>query len=77
MTALVFSDEQKGEFFGMLLGTLDVSLLENILGNKGVKWPKSSNIPGQGVMKIGEGIIRAYESKLEQGRNFNATSSFN
>ena len=77
MTALVFSDEQKGEFFGMLLGTLDVSLLENILGNKGVKWPKSSNIPGQGVMKIGEGIIRTYEGKLEQGRNFNATSSFN
>ena len=77
MTALVFSDEQKGEFFGMLLGTLDVSLLGNILGNKGVKWPNSSNIPGQWVMKIGEGTIRAYEGKLEQDRNFNATSFFN
>ena len=31
--------EQKGEFLGMLLGTLTASLLGNLLIHKGVKWP--------------------------------------
>ena len=31
--------EQKGEFLGMLLGTLATSLLGNLLIDKGVKWP--------------------------------------
>ena len=40
--------EQKGGFFSMLLGTLDASLLENML-------------PGKGVVRAGsgEGIVRA------------------
>ena len=48
--------EQKGEFLGMLLGTLAASLLGNLLIDKGVKWP---TIPGKGVMQAGEGTIRA------------------
>ena len=40
--------EQKGEFLGMLLGTLGASLLENIL-------------PGRGTKREGEGIVRAGE----------------
>ena len=53
--------EQKGGFLGMFLGTLGASLLGKLLTGKGVK--RSSNIPGRGVMKAGEGTIRA-------GQNF-------
>ena len=35
--------EQKGGFFGMLLGTIGASLLGNLSTSKGVK---RSNIPG-------------------------------
>ena len=45
-------------------------LLGNLLTSTGVKQPKSSNIPGQRVMRVGEGTIRA-------GEYFNADSSFN
>ena len=38
--------EQKGRFFGMLLGTLGSSLLRNML-------------VGKGVIRAGEGMIRA------------------
>ena len=38
--------EQKGRFFGMLLGTLGSSLLRNMLA-------------GKGVIRAGEGMIRA------------------
>ena len=34
-------------------------LLGNLLTGKGVKQPKSSNIPRQRVMRVGEGTIRA------------------
>ena len=40
-----------------------VSLLGNLLTSKGVKRPNSSNIPGRGVIRAGEGTIRA-------GQNF-------
>ena len=40
------AQEQRGGFFGMLLGTLGASLLENLL-------------KGTGVMRAGEGRIRA------------------
>ena len=51
--------EQKGGFLGMLLGTLGGSLLGNMLAGKGVNLPKSSNILRQGIMRAGEGKIRA------------------
>ena len=47
--------EPKVEFLSILLGTLGASLLGNLLTGKGVK----SKIPGQGVIKMGEGTIRA------------------
>ena len=47
--------EQRGEFLGMLLGTLGASLLGDIL---------SKGLSGKGVIRAGEGTIRAgYASK--------------
>ena len=40
----------------VLLGTLDAGLLGNLLTGKRVK---KSKIPGQGVIRAGEGTIRA------------------
>ena len=48
------ANEQRGEVFSMLLGTLSASLLGNLLTGKGVKRSKR---PGQGVMTAGEGAI--------------------
>ena len=48
--------EQKHGFLSMLLGTLGASLLGNLSTGKGVKRLK---IPGRGVMRAGEGTIRA------------------
>ena len=42
---------------------------------KGVKRSKSSNIPGQGVMRTGKRTIRA--GKLEEDRIFNVASFCN
>ena len=39
---------KKVDFFGMLLGSLRTSLLENLLSSKGVKRPSD------GVIRIGE-----------------------
>ena len=47
--------EQKGGFLIMLLSTLGSSLLGSLLTGKGVK---RSNIPGKGVMRAVESIIR-------------------
>ena len=60
----------KRGFPGMVLGTLGSALLENMWAGKGVKRPKSSNIPGRGVMRDSEGTIKA-------SQDFNAASSFN
>ena len=47
--------EQRGEFLGMLLGTLGASLLGDIL---------SKGLSGKGVIRASEGTIRAgYASK--------------
>ena len=51
------------DFVGMLLGTSNAIFLENMLAGKGVIQLKSSNIPGRGVMRAGEGTVRA-------GQNF-------
>ena len=47
--------EQKGGFLSALLGTLDASLLGNLLTGKGV------NRKGKGIHRAGEGIVRAGE----------------
>ena len=54
--------EQRGGFLGMLLGTLGSSLLGDVL---------SKGLSGKGVIKAGEGTIRAgYGSKGSSLKNF-------
>ena len=55
--------EQKGRFLSMLLGTLDASLLGNILAGKGViatRQVREINKAGKGrgINRAGEGIVR-------------------
>ena len=59
--------EQKGEFLGMLLGTLGASLLGNLLTGKGVKRSKK---PGRELIWAGEGTIRAGEGIFRAGQHF-------
>ena len=56
--------DQKGRFFGMLLGTLGASLLRNLL-------------TGKGLMRAGERTIRVGESTIRSDQDFNAGASFN
>ena len=49
--------EQKGGFLSMLLGTLDVSLLGNILACKGIS--RAGKGLGRGMNRAGEGVLRA------------------
>ena len=54
--------EQKGEFLGMLLGTLGASVLGNLLAGKRViptSQGRKTNMPGRGTIKAGEGTVRA------------------
>ena len=60
--------EQQCSFLGLLFGALGANLLGNLLTDKGVKQPKSFNIPGQGLMRAGE-------ETLELVRIFNVASS--
>ena len=54
--------EQRGGFLSMLLGTLGVSLLDDIL---------SKGLSGKGVIRAGEGIIRVgYGSKRSSLKKF-------
>ena len=54
--------EQRGEFLGMLLGTLGASLLGDVL---------SKGLFGKGVIRAGEGTIRAaYGSKGSSLKKF-------
>ena len=56
------ANEQKGGFLGMLLGTLDPSLLGNLLTGKGaiaMSQGCKANMPGQGTIRAGEVTIRA------------------
>ena len=62
--------EQRGGFLSMLLGTLGASLLSDVL---------SEGLSGRGVIRTGEGAIRAgYGSKKSSLKNFDSyTISFN
>ena len=54
--------EQRGRFLGMLLGTLGASLLGDVL---------SKGLSGKGVIRAGEGTIRAgYDSKGSSLKKF-------
>ena len=47
--------EQKGRFLSMLLGTLDASLLGNLLTGKGFARAGYGNNKGKGVVRAGYG----------------------
>ena len=71
---------QKGGFLSMLFGTLDASLLGNILAGKGAIAKSDSEETklkrqGQEKNRAGEGIVRVIEIRIKQ--IFNAASSFN
>ena len=56
--------ELKREFLSMLVATLGLSLLGNMLAEKG-------------VIRVGEEQLEQMKEQIEQGRIFNAASSFN
>ena len=65
--------EQKGQFLGMLLGTLGASLLGNMLIGKGIVRAGYGNKEGKGILrsgyenKEGKGILRAgYGSSIKK-----------
>ena len=49
------TNKQKGGFLSMLLGTLRVSLLGNMLAEKGIVIAGSGNNKGKGVARAGYG----------------------
>ena len=58
--------EQKGGLLSMLLGTLDASLLGNLLTGKGAFHArKRVNKKGKEIHRAGEGIVRAREGNLD------------
>ena len=56
--------EQKGGFLNMLLGTLDASLLGNLLTGKGGKGIHRAG-KGKGIHREGEGTVRAGEGNID------------
>ena len=79
VTGTVQNEVKEGGFLSMLLGTLDASLLGNILTERGA----IANRQGRGINRAveGRGIVRAgYGNKKGRKNNkmvFNAASSFN
>ena len=54
--------EQKGRFFGMLLGTLGTSLLGNLLTGNGAittSQERGTNRAGEDTFRAGKGTVRA------------------
>ena len=65
--------EQKEGFLSLLLGTLSTSLLRNLLTGKGaiaISQGGEANMPGRGTIRAGEGKIRAQESAITGGQDF-------
>ena len=71
--------EQTGGFLSMLLGTLDASLLGNLLTGKGFVRVGSGNNKGKGVVRAGygnnnnkgKGVVRAgYGNQLKNKMDF-------
>ena len=49
------TNEQKGGFLSMLLGTLGANLLGNLLSGKGIVRAGSGNKKGKGIVRAGYG----------------------
>ena len=58
--------EQKGEFLGMLLGTLGAGLLGNLLTGKGA----IATSQGQSTIRAAEDTFRAAEGSVRAGQHF-------
>ena len=56
--------EQKGGFLSMFLGTLGASLLGNLLTGKGIYRAGKS----KGVLRAGEGVLRAGYGRASQNK---------
>ena len=67
--------EQKGGFLSMLLGTLGTSLLGNLLS--GGKGSVASRAKGEGIMRAGDGIVRARSGSKKTPKFTITFSSFN
>ena len=65
--------EQRGGFFSMLLGTLGASLLGNLLS--GGKGSVASRAKGEGIMRAGDGIVRARSGSKKKQTKFTVTFS--
>ena len=63
------TEEQKGGFLSVLLGTLGASLLRNLLSGKGIVRAGTGNKKGKGIVragggnKKGKGIVRGGTGK--------------
>ena len=53
--------EQKGGFLSMLLGTLDASLLGNLLSGKGIIRAGSENKKGKEIVRAGTGNKKEWD----------------
>ena len=68
-TIIKETKEQKGGFLSMFLGSLEASLLGNVLAGKGIVRAGSGNKKGKGIVKPnsgnknGKGIVRAAYGK--------------
>ena len=55
LTKTVVSEQKKGRFLGMSLGTLGASLLGNMLAGKGIVRAGYENKEGKGIVRTGYG----------------------
>ena len=62
------TEEQKGGFLSMLLGTLGASLLGNLLTGKGIVRAGSGNNQRKGIVRAGSG--RPSSSALQKQLDF-------
>ena len=72
------TNEKKGGFLSMLLGTLGASLLDNLLTGKGLVRAGTGNNKGKGIVRAGygnnnkgKGVLRAgYGNQLKNKVDF-------
>ena len=74
-TIKIETKEQKGGFLYMLLGTLGTTLLGNLLS--GGKGSVASRANDEGIMRAGDGIVRAGSGSKKKTKFTVTFSSFN
>ena len=58
------TEKQKGVFLSIFLGTLEASLLENLLAGKGIVRAGSGNKKRKGIVRAGYGKEQDFECRL-------------